>query len=150
MSPNKPMPLIHIHSRAGTFSDAVRDALAEELTIIALESENLPVTPFDKSTTWIYFHELPPGYVYHGGQPGGTRVISLEVNAFKGGLDESAKRSLYARFTAATRRHAGIAPEARAPVYIVLREIDPINWGVFGGTTSIVELRVAHPEENPI
>ena len=144
------MPLIHVHSPAETFSDAARDALAEELTVIALESENLPMTPFDKSTTWIYFHEAPPGHVYHGGQTGGTRVVSLEVNAFKGGLDESAKRSLYARFTEAVRRHAGIAPQERAPVYIVLREVDPINWGVFGGTTSIEELRVAHPELSPL
>ena len=144
------MPLIHLHSPIGTFSDAARDALAEELTVIALESENLPMTPFDKSTTWIYFHELPPGHVYHGGQPGGTRVISLEVNAFAGGLGEGAKRSLYGRFTQAIRQRARIAPDARAPVYIVLREIDPVNWGVFGGTTNIEELRVAHPEESPI
>ena len=144
------MPLIHVHSPAGTFSDAARDALAEELTVIARESEKLPLYPFGNSTTWIYFHEQPPGHVYHGGQPGGTRVISLEVNAFEGGLDEAAKCSLYARFTRAVRQRAGIAPEARAPVYIVLREIDPVNWGVFGGTTNIEELRVAHPEESPI
>ncbi len=144
------MPLIHLHSSFGTFSDAARDALAEELTIIARESEKLPLYPFGNSTTWIYFHELPPGHVYHGGQPAGTRVIALEVNALEGGLDEAAKRSLYTRFTEAIRRHAGIAPEARAPVYIVLREIAPIDWGVFGGTTRIEELRVAHPEESPI
>lgn len=144
------MPLIHVHSPARTFSDAARDALAEELTVIARESEELPLYPFDNSTTWIYFHEPPPGHVYHGGQPGGTRVVSLEINTFKEGLDEAAKRSLYARFTEAVRRHVGIAPEAHAPVYIVLREIDPVNWGVFGGTTSIEELRVAHPEESPI
>ena len=144
------MPLIHVHSPVGTFSDTTRDALAEELTVIALESENLPMTPFDKSTTWIYFHELPPDRVYHGGQPGGTRVISLEVNAFEGGLEEAAKRSLYARFTQAIRHRAGIAADVRAPVYIVLREINPVNWGVFGSTTNIEELRVAHPEESPI
>ncbi len=84
------MPSIHVHSPAGTFSDAARDALAEELTVIALESEKLPMTPFVKSTAWIYFHELPPGHVYHGGKPGGTKVVSLEVNSFKGGLDEAA------------------------------------------------------------
>ena len=144
------MPLIHIHFPTGTFSDAARDALAEELTIIAREEEKLPLYPFGNSTAWIYFHELPPGHVYHGGQPGGTRVISLEVNAFEGGLDEAAKRSLYARFTKAIGQRAGIAPGERVPVYIVLREIHPLNWGVFGGTTNIEELRVAHPQEIPI
>ena len=144
------MPLIHVHSPAGTFSDAARNALAEELTIIAREAEKLPLYPFGNSTAWIYFHELPPSHVYHGGQPGGTRVVSLEVNAFEGGLDEAAKRSLYARFTDVIGQRAGIAPGARVPVYIVVREVNPVDWGVFGGTTNIEELRAAHPEKEPI
>jgi phenylpyruvate tautomerase PptA (4-oxalocrotonate tautomerase family) len=144
------MPLIHVHAPSGTFSPAARDLLAEELTVIALESEGLPMAPFVKSTTWIYFHELPPAAVYHGGQPGGTKVISVEINAFEGGLDTPAKLSLYKRFTDAIRRHAGIPEDTRAPVYIVFREVTPINWGVFGGTTRIEELRVAHPDEAPI
>lgn len=144
------MPLIHVHSPAGAFSDAARDALAEDLTVIALETEKLPLTPFVKSTVWIYFHELPPGHIYHGAKAGGTKVVSLEVNAFEGGLDEAAKRSLYARFTQVIRQHAGMAPEAPAPVYIVLREVNPVNWGVFGGVTHIEELRAAPPETIPI
>ena len=144
------MPLMHVNAPSGTFSSAARDLLAEELTVIALESEKLPMAPFDKSTTWIYFHELPPEHIYHGGQSRGTKVISIEVNCFEGGLDEPAKLSLYKRFTDAIRKHAGIPKEARAPVYIVLREVKPINWGVFGGTTRIEDLRVAHPDEAPI
>ena len=144
------MPLIHVNTPSGTFSSAARDLLAEDLTVIALESEKLPMAPFDKSTTWIYFHELPPERIYHGGRPGGTKVISIEINCFEGGLDEAAKLSLYKRFTDAIRKHAGIPKDARAPVYIVLREVQPINWGVFGGTTRIEELRVAHPDEAPI
>ena len=144
------MPLIHVHSPVGTFADAARDALAEELTVIALESEGLPMAPFDKSTTWIYFHDIPPERTYHGGKPGGTRVIAIEVNCFEGGLNEAAKRSLYARFTEAVRERAGIPQGARVPVYVVVREMKPENWGVFGGTTSIDELRHAHPNEAPI
>lgn len=144
------MPLIHVNAPAGTFNDETRDALAEELTVIALESEKLPMEPFDKSTTWIYFHDLPSGKVYHGGKPGGTRVISLEVNAFRGGLDAEAKLSLYQRFTQAIARHTGIPAGARVPVYIVLREIEPLNWGVFGRTTRIENLRVPHPDWDPI
>lgn len=124
--------------------------LAEALTVIALESEELPMEPFDKSTTWIYFGEYPPDRVYHGGRPGGTRVISLEINAFSGGLNRQAKLSIYKRFTEAIREHAGIATDARVPVYIVLREVDPENWGVFGGTTTIDALRTPHPDIPPI
>ncbi|MBD2100955.1 hypothetical protein [Leptolyngbya sp. FACHB-261] len=35
---------------AGILSPAARDALAEELTDVALECEKLPTTPFVKST----------------------------------------------------------------------------------------------------
>jgi len=31
-----------------------------------------------------------------------------------------------------------------------LREVDPQNWGVFGGTTRIEELRTPHPDLAPI
>ena len=144
------MPLIYLNAPDGTFSDAARDALAEELTVIALESEKLPMAPFDKSTTWIYFRSYAGGHVYHGGRPGGTKVISLEINAFRGGLDDEAKLSLYRRFTDAIGRHAEIEAGARVPVYIVLREVDPPNWGVFGATTRIEELRKPHPDLNPI
>jgi phenylpyruvate tautomerase PptA (4-oxalocrotonate tautomerase family) len=140
------MPLIHVHAPEGTFSAHARDTLAQELTVIALESEKLPMEPFDKSTTWIYFHEVPPGCVYHGGQPLGTKVISLEINCFQGGLNEAAKLSLYGRITDAIRQRAGIPADARVPVYIVVREVQPVNWGVFGGTTTIEELRRPHPD----
>jgi phenylpyruvate tautomerase PptA (4-oxalocrotonate tautomerase family) len=144
------MPLIYVNAPEGTFSDEARDALAEDLTVAALESEKLPMTPFDKSTTWIYFHDVAPDRIYHGGKPGGTKMISLEINCFRGGLDDRAKLSLYKRFTEAIRQHAGISADARVPVYIVLREVDPANWGVFGGTTTIEELRTPHPNERPI
>ncbi|MEU7826416.1 tautomerase family protein [Catellatospora sp. NPDC049133] len=144
------MPLIHVYSPVGTFSDAARDALAEELTTTIRELERLPMAPYNKSTTWIYFHDVPPGHVYHGGKPGGTNVIALEINYFEGGLDEAAKRSLYQRYTQSIGKHAGIPEEARVPAYILLREMDPVNWGVFGATTKIEELRIARPDKDPI
>lgn len=144
------MPLIHVYSPAGTFSDAARDALGEELTVIVRELERLPMEPYNRSTTWIYFHEVPPGHVYHGGRPGGTEVIAVEVNFFEGGLDDDGKRALYQRYTERVGEHAGLPQGARVPVYIVLREVAPTDWGVFGRTTRIEELRVPRPGEAPI
>lgn len=144
------MPLIHVYSPVGTFSAAERDHLAEELTAIALEVENLPMTPFDKSAVWIYFHEIPGSAVYHGGKPGGTRVIAVDVNAFEGGHDDNAKRLLYQRFTEAIRKHTGFAVGARVPVYVLLRQVQDTNWGVFGRTTTIHEVRTPHPNEPAI
>lgn len=144
------MPLIHITAPEHTFTPAARDSLAEALTVTALRTEELPLEPFDKSTTWIYFHEIPPARVYHGGTPGGTRVVTVEVNVFEGGLDDAKKLSLYHQFTEILRGHLGLQAQDRVPVYIVVREVAPINWGVFGGTTNISELRQPHPELAPI
>jgi phenylpyruvate tautomerase PptA (4-oxalocrotonate tautomerase family) len=144
------MPLIHVHSPVGTFSDAARDALAEELTVTVRELEKLPMAQYNKSTTWVYFHDVPPSHVYHGGKPGGTNIIALEVNYFEGGLDEAAKRMLYQRFTQSIGKYGGMSGEARVPAYILLREMAPVNWGVFGATTKIEELRVPRPDEAPL
>lgn len=144
------MPLIYVNYAAGTLSLAARDALAEELTDVALECEKLPASPFVKSTTWVYFNEFPSDRIYHGGKPGGTKVISLEVNAFEGGHDETSKQLLVERFTQAIRKYAEISQEALAPVYIVLRDVPTTNWGVFGGTITLDELRNPNPNAKPI
>ena len=112
------MPLIYVNSPEGTFSDSTRDALAEELTVAALESEGLPTTPFVKSTTWIYFRDHPASHVYHGGKPGGT--------------------------------NAGIAEKDLAPVYIVLRDVSTIDWGVFGDTITLNDLRNPPADAKPV
>jgi phenylpyruvate tautomerase PptA (4-oxalocrotonate tautomerase family) len=93
------MPLIYINCPENTFSAAAKDALADELTTIALAAEQLPDTPFVRSTVWIYIHEYPAATVYHGGKLAGTRVISLEVNAFAGGHTNASKQVLIYQFT---------------------------------------------------
>ena len=139
------MPLIYLNYPVNTLSLEARDKLAEELTIIGLDCENLPATPFIRSTVWLYFNEFPSSHVYHNGRPGGTPVISLEVNVFAGGLDESAKRMLFERFTRAIRQHTDLTIGAGAPVYIVVRDVPPANFGVSGGTTTLDALRHSDP-----
>lgn len=137
------MPLIYVNCPENTFSEAAKDALAEELTIIALDTEQLPDTPYRRSTVWIYIHEYPAATVYHGGKSAGTKVISLEVNAFKGGHDNSSKKELIRQFTEAIRQHAGIAIDNLVPVYILLRDVPEADWGVFGATITLNDLH--HP-----
>ena len=144
------MPLIYLNTPEAIFTANARDALAEELTMIALESEQLPTTPYVKSTTWIYVKEYAPTHVYHGGKSGGTGVISLEVNAFEGGLDAQKKESLITRFTAAIKKHAGIADGALVPVYIILRDVSTLNWGVFGDTIQLDDLRNPPADAEPV
>lgn len=134
------MPLIYVNCPENTFSAAAKDALAEELTNLALTIEQLPDTPFVRSTVWIYFREYPAGTVYHGGKPAGTKVISLEVNVFSGGYDSSTKKELIQRFTEAIRPHAGIAGGSLVPVYILFRDVPEADWGVFGTTITLRDL----------
>lgn len=144
------MPLIYVNAPDGTFTDAARDALAEDLTTIGLESEKLPQHPFDRSTCWIYFRDYPPEKIYHGGIPGGTKVISLEVNSFAGLPTTEGKLFLYERYTRAIQKHAGIPESDRVPVYIVVREVETRDWGVFGATLTIDDVRTPHPTLPPI
>ncbi|WP_319423553.1 tautomerase family protein [Pleurocapsa sp. FMAR1] len=144
------MPLIYFNYPTGTLSKAVRDALAEELTDIALDCEKLPTSPFVKSTVWLYFNELPSENVYHAGKSGGTKVISLEVNAFDGGLDTAAKKFLIERFTEAIRKSVGNSSEALTPVYVVLRDVLATNFGIFGKTITLKDLHNLDPNANPI
>jgi phenylpyruvate tautomerase PptA (4-oxalocrotonate tautomerase family) len=134
------MPLIYVSCPEATFSAAAKDALAEELTNLALATERLPATPFVRSTVWIYFHDYPAATVYHGGRSAGTKVISLEVNALQGGHDAASKQVLIQQFTEAIRRQAGIALGELVPVYILFRDVPAADWGVFGATITLQDL----------
>lgn len=144
------MPLMYLHCPTETFSTAAKNELASEQTTLALRVEGLPDTPFVRSTCWIYIQEYATASVYHGGTPTGTRVISLEVNAFAGGLDVAAKQLLIKNFTACIHKHASIAPDARAPVYILIRDVPDTNWGVFGKTITLQDLHHPSVDAKPI
>jgi phenylpyruvate tautomerase PptA (4-oxalocrotonate tautomerase family) len=135
------MPLIYLNCPKETFSAKAKNELAEHLTNIALEVEGLPKTPFVKSTVWIYFNEYPPENVYHGAVNTGTKVISLEINAFKGGLDVEQKKKIIEKFTESIRKHAEIKAKYRVPVYIIFRDVPESDWGVFGGTIRLEDLK---------
>lgn len=106
------MPLIYVNYPSGALSPAVRDALAEELTDVALDCEKLPASPFVKSTTWVYFNELPPEQVYHGGQ----RSSRLRSTRSKGAMTK--RRS--DRYSSGSPRPSGSTPKSlkrRSPRY---------------------------------
>ncbi len=126
------MPLIFLHYPRGTFSEAALNAMADQVTTIALRCEKLPNKPFVRSTVWIYDNELPAASVFVAGQPRGvgaadTNVISMEIKVFAGGLDDGAKQDLIEQVTDAVKLHAGLEAGKRAPIYIILTEIDPAN-----------------------
>ncbi|WP_235036054.1 hypothetical protein [Curtobacterium sp. 18060] len=120
------MPLIHISAPADVFHDRARDQLADDLTTLALTHEGLPLTPFVRSTTWIYFHEPASTHVYHGGSPGGTSVITVEISAFQGGLDRVKKRAIIRDTTDIVSHAAGFPADVPAPVYVIFRDTDTV------------------------
>lgn len=144
------MPKIYLNCPEGTFSNEAKDALAEDITSLALAIEKLPNTPYVRSTVWIFVNEYPLSNVYHGGQTGGTKIISIEVNALKGGLDTAAKILLIKEFTKVAGKHAGMSGQNPIPVYIVIRDVDESNWGIFGKTISLNDIRNPPPGEKPL
>lgn len=135
------MPKIYLNCPVETFSAQAKNDLAEELTTTALKVEGLPDTPFVRSTVWIYINEYPGANVYHGGISVGTKVISLEVNVFEGGLNVASKQLLIEKFTTCIRKHVKLKPDEPTPVYIVIRDVPESNWGVFGKTITLADLR---------
>ena len=79
--------------------------------------------------------------VFIGGKPGETPVVSLEVNVFRGGLDNDAKGEVIRRFTAIVAKHLGLAAGQRCAAYVLIRETDISNWGVFGTRITLDALR---------
>lgn len=144
------MPLIYLHCPVETFSDAAKNEMAKELTTLALQVERLPDTPFVRSTCWIYMHEYAASGVYHGGTPATSKIIILEVNVFKGGLNTKAKQSLIERFTVCIKKHSGMAPDARGLVYIIIRDVPETDWGVFGKTITLDDLHQPPADAKPI
>jgi phenylpyruvate tautomerase PptA (4-oxalocrotonate tautomerase family) len=144
------MPKVFIHYPKGTFSERALDALAEEITTTGLECEKLPDTPYVRSNIWVYANEYAAERVYHEGRPRGTKVISLEVNVVEGALDADSRKELIARFTKIVGKHAGISPQERVPVYIVIRDVPPRSWGMFGKPITLESLRNPPPNAKPV
>jgi phenylpyruvate tautomerase PptA (4-oxalocrotonate tautomerase family) len=144
------MPKVFINYPAGAFSENALHALAEEITTTGLECEKLLDTPYVRSNIWVYFREYAAGRVYHGGKPFGTKVISLEVNVVEGALGADSRNELIARFTEIVGKHAGIPPQERIPVYIVIRDVPPQSWGMFGKAITLEGLRHPPADGKPV
>jgi len=144
------MPKIYINYPQGAFPGNAMDLLADEITTHAPGFEKLPDTPYVRSNIWIYANEYPAEKVYHGGKPGGTKVVSLEINAIEGGLDADAKAHLIAFLTQAVGKHTGIPAGERIPVFVLIRDVPAENFGMFGKSVSLHALRNPPIDAKPV
>ena len=134
------MPLIQIHYPRGAFTPQGLDALAEQISKDGGDLEKLADDPFVRSTTWVYANEYDPARVYHGGKPGGTKVITVELSALQGGFDVATRAELIKRVTDAVAKAAGLHGDI-LPIYVLLHEVPPQSWGFSGKPLSFEQLQ---------
>ena len=138
------VPLIFVKTPDHLIPQESRGALAADLVTIGLDVERLPDTPTVRATAWVYFHGYPEGLVFTGDATEPADVITVEVNAFQGGLSEAAKRELVSRFTDAVRNAVATVSGTVASVYVIVRDIPAMNWGVNGNIISLEDIRSAN------
>ena len=143
------MPLIKIHYPHGAFTPQTLDTLAAQISKDGGDLEKLADDPFIRSTTWVYALEYDPAKVYHGGKPGGTKVITVEINALQGGFDHAAKAELIKRATDAVAKAGDIEGEY-LPIYVLLHEVPPQSWGFSGKPLSFEQLQNPPPGAKPL
>lgn len=110
----------------------------------------MPNSLYAKSNIWIYANEYPVDKVFHGGKSGGTKVITFEVNAVEGGLDDSARSDLIAFLTEAAGKYGSVPPEDRIPVFVFIRDVPAQSWGMFGKPVTLEQLRNPSSDAEPI
>ena len=143
------MPFIKMHFPEGTFTSSALDALAAKVSKDGGDLEKLADDPFVRSTTWVYAHEYDPAKVYHGGKPGGTKVITVELSALQGGFDAATKAVLIKRVTDAVAEAAGLTGDI-LPIYVLIHDVPPQSWGFSGKPLSFEQLQNPPAGAKPI
>jgi phenylpyruvate tautomerase PptA (4-oxalocrotonate tautomerase family) len=136
------MPKMFVHSRQGTFTPEARIRVAAALTDLGMACEHLPDTAKVRAGIWVFFSEHAPDAVFSGGQVATNSLMSLVVYALEGGLDGASKQRLIADATAILGEHAGLNND-EVPVYVVIREVAEVDWGMYGEQVRLAALRVS-------
>jgi phenylpyruvate tautomerase PptA (4-oxalocrotonate tautomerase family) len=141
------MPKIFIHAAQGTFDPPARQAVASELTDLALECERLPKSPLVTGSVWTYFNEYPAEAIFMGGAPASPKPISVQVYSLDGGLEAGGRGRLIEGATAILAPYCQVDGRP-APVFIVIHEVRESHWGIAGRTGNLAAMR-ASPLDAP-
>ncbi len=142
------MPIMFLSAAEGTFDQAAKDAIAEQLTDLGAECERLARTDFVRSTTFLHICDLPAGDIYHGGKRATAKIATLLVNVLEGGFDATAKEVFMERATKILGDASG--QTGRVPAYVIFRDVSNISLALFGGTATLKDLREPDPNAKPI
>jgi len=143
------MPKLFVHSSKGTFTSEARARVAAALTDLGIDCERLDDRPNVRAGVWVFFTEHAPDAVFSGGQIASHPMIAVVVYALEGGLNAESKQKLIKGATAIFGEHARSTKD-QLPVYVVVREVPEVNWGMYGKQVSLAALRsAAQSEEVP-
>ena len=130
------MPMIDVKGIAAQdVGDAVRAALAEELTVALLRHRGVPDAPPARRNVWLFFHPLP---AWVGGRPPGERRVVVTFTVVAGGLDDAGRTGLVADGAAAVARALpGVAS------WVLIEEVPDGSWGADGAVTRLADAQAA-------
>jgi phenylpyruvate tautomerase PptA (4-oxalocrotonate tautomerase family) len=134
------MPKLFVDSSQGTFTAEARVRVAAALTNLGIACERLADTAKVRAGVWVFFTEHASDSIFSGGQVAPSSLIRLVVYALEGGLDAGSKQRLIADATAILGQHAG-SNDDQVTVYVVIREVPEVNWGMYGKQVSLAALR---------
>jgi phenylpyruvate tautomerase PptA (4-oxalocrotonate tautomerase family) len=139
--PISKMPIMHLSYPEGAFTRDSLDALAVQLTQDATALEKFPSNDWVRSTAAIYAQAYSEGQVYHGGKPGGSRFITLDVSVIQGGYSASTKTELIKHATDAIEEYGDLPKGGPRRVYVIIREVAEANLGFDGKSVDLEVLR---------
>jgi phenylpyruvate tautomerase PptA (4-oxalocrotonate tautomerase family) len=122
------------------FTVEARVRVAAALTDLGIACERLSDTAKVRAGVWVFFTEHASDAIFSGGQIAPSALIRLVVYALEGGLDGASKRRLIADATTILGEQAG-AGGNQVPVYVVIRDVPEVDWGMYGKQVSLAALR---------
>lgn len=89
----------------------------------------------------IYTHAYPEDHVYHGGKPGSSKFVTLNINVMQGRYSAATKSELIRRTTEAIDEHGNLPKGEPRRVYVLIREVAEANLGFDGKSIDLEVLR---------
>lgn len=137
------MPLVEVTAPQGALNKKDQDALMSWLSDAVLKAERAPVDdPAAQSLVWAYFHEVPEGACYVGGQNLEKAPMRIAVTTPEGALNDRTRRSLVEEIGAIVDDLVGPF-EGRLNHWVMLYELDEGGWAGGGQIFRLADIQAA-------
>lgn len=140
-SPAPTVPIIYLSYTEGAFTRDALDEIAVQLTQDATELEKLAPNDWVRSTTLIYTQAYPQHQVYHGGKPGGSKFITLDVKCHPRRVQRQHKDGDYQTYDRSHCKYGDLPKGEPRRVYVIIRDVAEANLGSDGKSVDLEVLR---------